>query len=85
MTCRRIIACPSLGRFLAPGTFAVLLLLPVPPAAAQTANSYFEFLNARRLENLGDNDGALAALAVAISVTAFLAARRSAQETAAQN
>ena len=52
MTCRRIIACPSFGRFLVPGAFAVLLLLPVPPAAAQTANSYFEFLNARRLDRL---------------------------------
>ena len=42
-------------------------LLPVPPVVAQTANSYFEFLNARRLENLGDNDGALAALQRAAS------------------
>jgi len=67
MTCRRIIACPSLGRFLLPGAFAVVLLLPVPPVVAQTANSYFEFLNARRLENLGDNDGALAALQRAAS------------------
>jgi tetratricopeptide (TPR) repeat protein len=67
MTCRRIIACPSLGRWLVPGAFVFLLALPVPPAAAQTANSYFEFLNARRLENLGDNDGALAALQRAAS------------------
>ncbi|MBI3047469.1 MAG: tetratricopeptide repeat protein [Acidobacteria bacterium] len=40
----------------------VALLLTAPPAAAQTSNAYFEFLMARRLEALGDQSGALAAL-----------------------
>ncbi|MGH9257699.1 MAG: tetratricopeptide repeat protein [Vicinamibacterales bacterium] len=42
--------------------FAALLVLSAVPAAGQTSNAYFEFLMARRLEGLGDNDGALAAL-----------------------
>ena len=40
----------------------LLLLLTAASAAAQTSNAYFEFLMARRLEALGDNAGALAAL-----------------------
>ena len=40
----------------------VLLLVAPAPAFAQAGNAYFEFLMARRLEGLGDNDGALAAL-----------------------
>jgi tetratricopeptide (TPR) repeat protein len=39
-----------------------LLLGTAAPAAAQTASAYFEFLMARRLEALGDQAGALAAL-----------------------
>jgi tetratricopeptide (TPR) repeat protein len=34
----------------------------VAPVSGQTSSGYFEFLMARRLEGLGDNDGALAAL-----------------------
>src|SRR5687767_15964990 len=42
---------------------AGLLVTAVPsPAAAQTAEAYFEFLIARRLEAQGDAAGALAAL-----------------------
>jgi tetratricopeptide (TPR) repeat protein len=41
---------------------AGLLLLGGTLAAAQTSNAYFEFLMARRLEALGDQSGALAAL-----------------------
>ena len=47
------------------GLFTVMLLLSALPASgqtAQTSSAYFEFLMARRLEGLGDNDGALAAL-----------------------
>jgi Flp pilus assembly protein TadD len=40
----------------------VLLLVAAAPAAAQTSSAYFEFLMARRLEALGDQAGALAAL-----------------------
>jgi tetratricopeptide (TPR) repeat protein len=50
-------------------TFAVRALVAglllgtlVPPAAAQEADAFFEFLMARRLEAAGDVDGALAAL-----------------------
>jgi tetratricopeptide (TPR) repeat protein len=60
MTCRRIVH-PSVRGPLILVAFALLLLLPMP-AASQTSNAYFEFLMARRLEGLGDNDGALAAL-----------------------
>ena len=62
MMFRRCLACPPVRGFLVPGVFAVLLLLPAVPAASQTSSAYFEFLMARRLEGLGDNDGALAAL-----------------------
>ena len=48
-------------RLRAPLIAAVLLLVSVP-AGAQTSSAYFEFLMARRLEALGDNSGALAAL-----------------------
>jgi tetratricopeptide (TPR) repeat protein len=41
---------------------AVLLLVTAASAAAQTSSAYFEFLMARRLEALGDQAGALAAL-----------------------
>jgi tetratricopeptide (TPR) repeat protein len=40
----------------------VLLLLMAASPAAQTSSAYFEFLMARRLEALGDQAGALAAL-----------------------
>jgi tetratricopeptide (TPR) repeat protein len=62
MMFRRCLACPPVRGFLVPGVFVVLLLLPAVPAASQTSSAYFEFLMARRLEGLGDNDGALAAL-----------------------
>lgn len=41
---------------------AAIVLSVCTPAGAQTSNAYFEFLMARRLEALGDQDGALAAL-----------------------
>lgn len=41
---------------------AVLLIATATSAAAQTSSAYFEFLMARRLEALGDQAGALAAL-----------------------
>jgi tetratricopeptide (TPR) repeat protein len=50
----------SAARVFLPG--AILLLLTATSAAAQTSNAYFEFLMARRLEALGDQTGALAAL-----------------------
>src|SRR3989338_5110029 len=43
-------------------TAAALLVLAAPSLAAQTSAAYFEFLMARRLEALGDQSGALAAL-----------------------
>ena len=43
-------------------TSGVLLLLTAASAVAQTSSAYFEFLMARRLEALGDQAGALAAL-----------------------
>ncbi|MBI2188270.1 MAG: tetratricopeptide repeat protein [Acidobacteria bacterium] len=43
-------------------TTGVLLLLTAARGTAQTPNAYFEFLMARRLEALGDQAGALAAL-----------------------
>lgn len=51
--------CTCLARAAVAG---VLLLWAAAPAAAQTSTAYFEFLMARRLEALGDQSGALAAL-----------------------
>lgn len=51
--------CTCLARAVLAG---VLLLGAAAPAAAQASSAYFEFLMARRLEALGDQTGALAAL-----------------------
>jgi tetratricopeptide (TPR) repeat protein len=50
------------ARAVFPGAAVLLLLLTAAPAGAQTPTAYFEFLMARRLEALGDQAGALAAL-----------------------
>lgn len=52
---------PRCARGLLP-VAAVLLLVTAASTAAQTSSAYFEFLMARRLEALGDQAGALAAL-----------------------
>jgi tetratricopeptide (TPR) repeat protein len=67
MKFHRCLALPSVHASSMRGLFALMLLLSAVPAtgqtsSAQTSSAYFEFLMARRLEGLGDNDGALAAL-----------------------
>lgn len=58
--------CNRRARGLLP-TAAVLLLAMAAASHAQTSSAYFEFLMARRLEALGDQAGALAALERAAS------------------
>src|SRR5688572_22606311 len=79
MQVTRVASCVVIGGLLlAPLTvpLAAQTTRSAPTAATQVAESYFEFLNARRLESQGDQAGALAALQRAAAADSRSAAVR---------